>query len=82
MKRFKYSRSFLINKMAFHDKPRSVRLNDEIQEKLELLEKLYPDRYESQAHLIRCAVIELYNRRIDMDGNRKEKNKDSRSGSA
>ena len=46
----------------FQEVPKSVRLSKEVVEKIELLLKEYPDKYENESHVIRCAVIYLWKR--------------------
>ena len=49
--------------MSFLSKRQSLRLSDECNDKVRELMRKYPDIYDSESHLIRCAIMELYNKR-------------------
>ena len=38
----------------------NLRHNLDIKKMIEWILELFPDRFESESHLIRCAIIELY----------------------
>ena len=50
---------------------RMVRVNEELNSKIDHLMMRFPDKYSSRAHVIRCALMQLYAKEVK-DGRDKD----------
>ena len=60
--------------MTFFENVKIFRSNSEIDFKLKILLKLYPQKYQNISHVIRSAILNLYRNEVDEHGRRKDKN--------
>jgi len=43
----------------------TIRLNQEIREKIVFLLDNFPEKFTNESHLIRCAILNLYNKGVE-----------------
>ena len=51
--------------MAFMDTDQHFRSNEDIDSKLKQILVMYPDKYETESHVIRCAIIKLWCKEVN-----------------
>jgi len=44
------------------EKFKSFRVSEDVQQKIDKLLQKFPDKYSNESHLLRCAIIRLYNK--------------------
>jgi Arc/MetJ-type ribon-helix-helix transcriptional regulator len=59
--------------VLFFKKTKTVRITDEVQEKINKLLELYPNKFGTGSQIIRSSVFKLYNSEVDNNGRRKNK---------